>query len=156
MIKARGLTKRYGDKLAVNQLTFTVEPGRITGFLGPNGAGKTTAMRLKFGLDRLRAILRHTAGAITAAIGLLFRAVHPGQLPAGQLARPREQVDAGDRGQPGLGHNGAGPAYVLGLARVRGPRQLRGHRDRGWAAAVPHPRRLATAVLRNGLRGNGR
>src|SRR5262249_45072288 len=41
---ARGLTKRYCDKLAVDQLTFTVEPGRITGFLGPNGAGKTTAM----------------------------------------------------------------------------------------------------------------
>ena len=52
MIKARGLTKRYGDKLAVDQLTFTVEPGRITGFLGPNGAGKTTAMRLILGLDR--------------------------------------------------------------------------------------------------------
>ena len=40
MIKAPGLTKRYGDKLAVDQLTFTVEPGRITGFLGPNGAGR--------------------------------------------------------------------------------------------------------------------
>jgi ABC-2 type transport system ATP-binding protein len=52
MIKARGLTKRYGDKLAVDQLTFTVEPGRITGFLGPNGAGKTTTMRLILGLDR--------------------------------------------------------------------------------------------------------
>ena len=52
MMKARGLTKRYGDKLAVDQLTFTVEPGRITGFLGPNGAGKTTAMRLRLGLDR--------------------------------------------------------------------------------------------------------
>ena len=52
MIKARGLTKRYGDKLAVDQRTFTVEPGRITGFLGPNGAGKTTAMRLRLGLDR--------------------------------------------------------------------------------------------------------
>jgi ABC-2 type transport system ATP-binding protein len=52
MIEARGLTKRYGDKLAVDQLTFTVEPGRITGFLGPNGAGKTTTMRLILGLDR--------------------------------------------------------------------------------------------------------
>ena len=52
MIEARGLTKRFGDKLAVDQLTFTVEPGRITGFLGPNGAGKTTTMRLILGLDR--------------------------------------------------------------------------------------------------------
>jgi ABC-type uncharacterized transport system ATPase subunit len=46
MIKARGLTKRYGDRLAVDQLTFTVEPGRITGFLGPNGAGSVPAMPL--------------------------------------------------------------------------------------------------------------
>ena len=52
MIEARGLTKRYGDKLAVDQLSFRVEPGRITGFLGPNGAGKTTTMRLILGLDR--------------------------------------------------------------------------------------------------------
>ena len=52
MIEARGLTKRFGDKLAVDQLTFTVEPGRITGFLGPNGAGKTTTMRMILGLDR--------------------------------------------------------------------------------------------------------
>ena len=51
MIEARGLTKRFGDKLAVNQLSFTIEPGRITGFLGPNGAGKTTTMRLILGLD---------------------------------------------------------------------------------------------------------
>src|SRR5215472_9598855 len=52
MIEARGLTKRYGDTLAVDNLTFSVEPGRITGFLGPNGAGKTTTMRLILGLDR--------------------------------------------------------------------------------------------------------
>jgi ABC-2 type transport system ATP-binding protein len=51
MIEARGLTKRYGDTLAVNDLSFDVEPGRITGFLGPNGAGKTTTMRLILGLD---------------------------------------------------------------------------------------------------------
>ena len=51
MIEASGLTKRFGDKLAVDQLSFTVEPGRITGFLGPNGAGKTTTMRLILGLD---------------------------------------------------------------------------------------------------------
>jgi ABC-type glutathione transport system ATPase component len=40
MIEVRGLTKRYGDKLAVDDLTFTVRPGIVTGFLGPNGAGK--------------------------------------------------------------------------------------------------------------------
>jgi ABC-2 type transport system ATP-binding protein len=51
MIEVRDLTKRYGDKLAVDHLTFTVEPGRVTGFLGPNGAGKSTTMRLVLGLD---------------------------------------------------------------------------------------------------------
>ena len=52
MIEARGLTKRYGDKVAVDDLSFTVRPGRVTGFLGPNGAGKTTTMRMILGLDR--------------------------------------------------------------------------------------------------------
>lgn len=42
MIEVNELTKRYGSKTAVDQLTFTVRPGRVTGFLGPNGAGKTT------------------------------------------------------------------------------------------------------------------
>jgi ABC-2 type transport system ATP-binding protein len=52
MIEAHDLTKRYGDKLAVDHLSFTVEPGTVTGFLGPNGAGKSTTMRLVLGLDR--------------------------------------------------------------------------------------------------------
>jgi ABC-2 type transport system ATP-binding protein len=51
MIEARELTKRYGDKLAVDHLSFGVEPGKVTGFLGPNGAGKSTTMRLILGLD---------------------------------------------------------------------------------------------------------
>jgi ABC-2 type transport system ATP-binding protein len=52
MIEARGLTKRYGSKTAVDDLTFTVQPGVVTGFLGPNGAGKSTTMRMAIGLDR--------------------------------------------------------------------------------------------------------
>jgi ABC-2 type transport system ATP-binding protein len=51
MIEARGLTKRYGSTVAVNDLSFTIRPGVVTGFLGPNGAGKTTTMRLILGLD---------------------------------------------------------------------------------------------------------
>jgi len=51
MIEVRGLTKRYGAKVAVNDLSFGIEPGKVTGFLGPNGAGKTTTMRLILGLD---------------------------------------------------------------------------------------------------------
>ena len=52
MIEAHGLTKDYGDKRAVDGLTFTVRPGVVTGFLGPNGSGKSTTMRLVLGLDR--------------------------------------------------------------------------------------------------------
>jgi ABC-2 type transport system ATP-binding protein len=51
MIEVRGLVKQYGAKIAVNDLSFDVEPGHVTGFLGPNGAGKTTTMRLILGLD---------------------------------------------------------------------------------------------------------
>src|SRR5713101_4897177 len=51
MIEVRGLSKRYGEKIAVNNLSFSVTPGKVTGFLGPNGAGKTTTMRLILGLD---------------------------------------------------------------------------------------------------------
>ncbi|MFM9918525.1 ABC transporter ATP-binding protein [Lacisediminihabitans sp. H27-G8] len=52
MIEATGLTKRYGTKTAVDDVTFSVKPGLVTGFLGPNGAGKSTTMRLVVGLDR--------------------------------------------------------------------------------------------------------
>jgi ABC-2 type transport system ATP-binding protein len=58
-IRAQGLTKRYGDKVAVDDLSFTAEPGVITGFLGPNGAGKSTTMRMLLGL------VKPTRGTIT-------------------------------------------------------------------------------------------
>src|ERR1700751_4573044 len=59
MIEASGLSKRYGTTLAVDDLSFSVRPGQVTGFLGPNGAGKSTTMRLILGLDR------PTAGSVT-------------------------------------------------------------------------------------------
>lgn len=52
MIEAKGLSKRYGSKIAVDDLSFEVHPGRVTGFLGPNGSGKSTTMRLMLQLDR--------------------------------------------------------------------------------------------------------
>jgi ABC-2 type transport system ATP-binding protein len=51
VIEARDLTKLYGDKRAIDELSFTVQPGTVTGFLGPNGSGKSTTMRLILGLD---------------------------------------------------------------------------------------------------------
>jgi ABC-2 type transport system ATP-binding protein len=59
MIEARGLTKRYGSRTAVDAVDFVVRPGQVTGFLGPNGAGKSTTMRMIVGLDR------PTAGSVT-------------------------------------------------------------------------------------------
>ncbi|AQZ63789.1 hypothetical protein BKM31_22070 [[Actinomadura] parvosata subsp. kistnae] len=77
MIEVTGLTKRFGRTLAVDDLSFTVAPGRITGFLGPNGAGKTTTMRVLLGLDA------PTAGRAT---------VHG--LPYRELSRPLTRVGA--------------------------------------------------------------
>ncbi|MFJ9606548.1 ABC transporter ATP-binding protein [Kitasatospora sp. NPDC101176] len=88
MIEAKNLTKRYGDKTAVNDLSFTVEPGRVTGFLGPNGAGKSTTMRLLLGLDRADAGTATVNGvpyrelaAPMRVVGALLeaRAVHTGR-----------------------------------------------------------------------------
>src|SRR5947199_1641227 len=59
MIVAENLTKRYGGKVAVDGLSFTVRPGIVTGFLGPNGAGKSTTMRMILGLDA------PTSGSVT-------------------------------------------------------------------------------------------
>lgn len=88
MIQVRGLTKRYGDTVAVDDLTFDVRPGVVTGFLGPNGAGKSTTMRMILGLDRptagqalvsghayrtLAQPLRHVGALLEA------NALHPGR-----------------------------------------------------------------------------
>jgi len=67
MIEACGLVKRYGSALAVNDLSFSVRPGVVTGFLGPNGAGKTTTMRMILGLDA------PTQGSVTVVC--LFTAI---------------------------------------------------------------------------------
>jgi ABC-2 type transport system ATP-binding protein len=77
LIEVRELTKRFGDKVAVDHLSFNVEPGRVTGFLGPNGAGKSTTMRLITGLDR------PDGGAATI-----------GGLPYAQLTKPLARVGA--------------------------------------------------------------
>jgi ABC-2 type transport system ATP-binding protein len=88
MIEARQLTKRYGDKTAVDGVDFNVRPGAVTGFLGPNGAGKSTTMRMIIGLDA------PTAGTVTVngrryaehsaplhEVGALLeaRSIHPGR-----------------------------------------------------------------------------
>jgi ABC-2 type transport system ATP-binding protein len=76
-LEARGLTKRFGSTTAVDDLTFAVEPGRITGFLGPNGAGKTTTLRMLLGL------VHPTAGEALV-----------GGVPYPKLAEPARSVGA--------------------------------------------------------------
>ena len=88
MIEIRNLSKRYGEKLAVDGLDFVVQPGIVTGFLGPNGAGKSTTMRLIAGLDepsagsvRVNGKNYRSAAAPMAELGLLLeaRAMHTGR-----------------------------------------------------------------------------
>jgi ABC-2 type transport system ATP-binding protein len=113
MIEIENLTKRYGAKTAVDDLTFTVEPGTVTGFLGPNGAGKSTTMRIIAGLDAptsgsVRVNGRHfpDSRAPLAELGILLeaRAVHTGRSAKNHLlamaqtagigrARVREVID---------------------------------------------------------------
>jgi ABC-2 type transport system ATP-binding protein len=109
MIDAQHLSKRYGDRLAVDDLTFTVAPGVVTGFLGPNGAGKSTTMRMILGLDtptsghvtvngkayRDLAAPLHEIGAMLEA-----RAIHTGRSAYNHLLAmaqthgiPRRRVD---------------------------------------------------------------
>ena len=76
LIEAHELTKRFGDTVAVDHLSFTVEPGRVTGFLGPNGAGKSTTMRLILGLDRPQAGLAHINGYLPEQAGTLITHTH--------------------------------------------------------------------------------
>ena len=109
MIEVRDLSKRYGDKLAVDHLTFTVRPGMVTGFLGPNGAGKSTTMRMILGLDRPttgsvtvngKAYRDHSAPLREVGAILEARAIHTGRsaythlLALGQThGIPRSRVD---------------------------------------------------------------
>ncbi|MCL2466065.1 MAG: ABC transporter ATP-binding protein [Micrococcales bacterium] len=88
MIVAEGLSKTYGQVRAVDGVSFTVQPGRVTGFLGPNGAGKSTTMRMVLGLDRPSAgrvtvngcrYVQHRAPLTQVGALLEARAIHPGR-----------------------------------------------------------------------------
>ena len=109
MIEVRDLTKRFGHKVAVDHLSFAVEPGKVTGFLGPNGAGKSTTMRLILGLDRPQSGTATIDGKrydqlarpLTKVGALLeAKAMHPGRSAYSHLlflaqsqALPRSRVD---------------------------------------------------------------
>jgi ABC-2 type transport system ATP-binding protein len=137
MIEARGLTKRFGSRLAVDALSFDVRPGRVTGFLGPNGSGKSTTMRLILGLDHPDA--GHAAiggrryrdlGWPLREVGALLeaRAWHPGRTARSHLAalaasngigRPRVDEVLGMAGLAEVAGQRAG-AFSLGMAQRLG------------------------------------
>ncbi|PJM91792.1 ATP-binding cassette domain-containing protein [Streptomyces sp. CB01373] len=109
MIEAQQLTKRYGEKTAVDGLGFTVKPGTVTGFLGPNGAGKSTTMRMIVGLDAPTSgsvtvngqrYARHRAPLQEVGALLEARSIHPGRSAYNHLRAlalthgiPRRRVD---------------------------------------------------------------
>jgi ABC-2 type transport system ATP-binding protein len=102
MILASGLTKRFGTKTAVDDLSFEVRPGRVTGFLGPNGSGKSTTMRLMLGLD-------HAQAGVATFDGKRFHELHrpitvvgalldPGYIHPGRSARNHLRAVAASNG----------------------------------------------------------
>jgi len=104
MIQVRGLTKRYGEVLAVDELSFEVEAGKVTGFLGPNGAGKSTTMRMMLGLDRPSAGEVLVNGRPFAAYSEPLREVgallDPGSVHPGRTGRSHLRVAAQTIGLP--------------------------------------------------------
>ena len=126
MIEARSLTKQYGDKTAVNDVSFTVQSGKVTGFLGPNGAGKSTTMRMIMGLDR------PTRGTVTVN-GKPY-AEHRGPAARGRCAARRQgRAHGPQRLQPP-----AAPWRPPTASRAS--RVERGHRDDRPRAGVAKKR----------------
>jgi ABC-2 type transport system ATP-binding protein len=137
MIQVREVTKRYGAKTVVDRLSFTAEPGQVTGFLGPNGAGKSTTMRMIAGLDAPTSgdvlvnggsIRDSTAPLQEIGVLLEAKAVHPGRTAVSHLlamARthgiPRSRVDEVLRlaGLEKVAHKRVG-AFSLGMGQRLG------------------------------------
>ena len=138
-IVADGLTKRYGSVTAVDDLSFTVRPGAVTGFLGPNGAGKTTTLRMLLGLARPTAgsstILGHPFAALpdparSVGANLEISGMHPGRsgrdhlrslaafagLPRSRVEEVLELVEMTDAAGRRAGKYSTGMRQRLGLA----------------------------------------
>jgi ABC-2 type transport system ATP-binding protein len=143
VIEVEGLVKRYGGKTAVNGLTFTVQPGVVTGFLGPNGSGKSTTMRAIVGLDR------PTAGRVTvngrnyadwpaplAEVGILLeaRSIHPG------LTAYQHLLALGAT-------HGIGPSRVREVLDLVGLAEVARKRTKGFSLGMGQRLGIAAALL---------
>ena len=143
MIEARGLTKRYGSTLAVDDLSFDVLPGRVTGFLGPNGAGKSTTMRMILGLDR------PTSGTVTV-LGRRFGAHYRPLHEIGAVLESRSVHG----GRSAYNHllclaqsNGIGARRVREVLELVGLSDVAGRRARAFSLGMSQRLGLAAALL---------
>ena len=143
MITLRGLTKRYGEVLAVDDLTVDVEAGKVTGFLGPNGAGKSTTMRMLLGLDHPTSgqalvegrRVRDLAEPLRSVGALLDAgAVHPGR-----TGRDHLRVAAHS--------NGIALRRVDEVLGVVGLESVAGRRLKGWSLGMRQRLGIAAALL---------
>jgi len=143
MIETHELTKKYGDTVAVDHLTFRALPGRVTGFLGPNGAGKSTTMRLILGLDS------PTSGSVTVngtpyrhhhyplhEVGALLeaKAIHPGRSSYNHLLAVAQS-------------NGFGPKRVTQVLELVGLEKVANKRAGAYSLGMGQRLGIATALL---------
>ena len=143
MIEVENLSKRYGAKLAVDGLSFVVQPGMVTGFLGPNGAGKSTTMRMIAGLDepssgqvRVNGRDYRTTGAPMAELGVLLeaRAVHTGRSARNHLLALAQT-------------NGISRRRVEEVIEAVGLAQVAGKRAGGFSLGMGQRLGVASALL---------
>src|ERR1022692_1562255 len=143
MIEVKNLSKRYGDKLAVDGLDFVVQPGIVTGFLGPNGAGKSTTMRLIAGLDepsggsvRVNGRAYRSAAAPMAELGVLLeaKAVHTGRSARNHLLALAQT-------------NGISRRRVDEVIDMVGLREVAGQRVGGFSLGMGQRLAVAAALL---------
>src|SRR5579859_937082 len=143
MIEVRNLSKRYGEKVAVDGLTFTVQPGIVTGFLGPNGAGKSTTMRMIAGLDQPTAGQARVSGrdyrdaaAPMAELGILLEAksVHTGRSARNHLLALAQT-------------NGIGRRRVDEVIEMAGLGDVAGKRVGGFSLGMGQRLGIASALL---------
>jgi ABC-2 type transport system ATP-binding protein len=143
MIEVENLSKRYGDKIAVNGLNFTVQPGVVTGFLGPNGSGKSTTMRMIAGLDdpstgrvKVNGATYRSARAPIAELGMLLeaKAVHTGRSARNHLLSLAQT-------------NGVKRARVDEVIDMVGLREVAGKRVGGFSLGMGQRLGVAAAML---------
>ena len=143
MIEVENLSKHYGDKVAVDGITFTVQPGIVTGFLGPNGAGKSTTMRMIAGLDqptsgrvRVNGGDYRAASAPMAELGILLeaKAVHTGRSARNHLVALAQT-------------NGIGRKRVDAVIEMVGLGDVAGKRVGGFSLGMGQRLGVASALL---------